>query len=69
MLWDLRRSSLGRRFGLSRKIPPVGGSQPAGYVYVGSNQGLAVWGHADLVATSASAAVMEDGEAGNVQGM
>jgi hypothetical protein len=47
----------------------LGGAQPAGYVYVGSNQGLAVWGHADLVATSASAAVMEDGEAGNVQGM
>ena len=40
----------------------LGGSQPAGYVYVGSNQGLTVWGHSEIVAAS----IMDDGEAGNV---
>jgi hypothetical protein len=28
-----------------------GGSQQAGYVYIGTNQGLALWGHADIVST------------------
>ncbi len=40
----------------------LGGAQPTGYVYVGANQGLAVWGHADIV----SASIMDGGEAGNV---
>jgi hypothetical protein len=27
----------------------LGGAQPEGYVYIGKNQGLTVWGHANLV--------------------
>jgi hypothetical protein len=47
----------------------LGGVQPEGYVYVGSNQGLAVWGREDIVATAAAAAAMEDGQEGNGPGM
>ena len=28
----------------------IGGAQPEGYIYVGLNHGLSVWGHADVVA-------------------
>ena len=30
----------------------IGGAQPEGYLCVGLNHGLSVWGHADIVATS-----------------
>ena len=30
----------------------LGGAQPAGYVYIGTNQGQAIWGHADIVQAS-----------------
>jgi hypothetical protein len=47
--------------------PPliVGGSQQAGYVYVGSNHGRTIWGSMDTVASS----MMEAGAAGNDVGM
>ena len=40
----------------------MGGAQPEGYVYVGLNQGLSVWGHTDIV----TASVTDGNEAGNV---
>ena len=43
----------------------VGGSQPAGYVYVGSNHGRTIWGSMDKEASS----MMEAGAAGNDVGM
>jgi len=43
----------------------VGGSQPAGYVYVGSNHGRTIWGSMDKEAWS----MMEAGAAGNDVGM
>ena len=30
----------------------LGVAQPEAYVYVGRNQGLAIWGHADIVQSS-----------------
>jgi hypothetical protein len=30
----------------------LGGAQPAGYVYIGMNQGQAIWGHAYIVQAS-----------------
>ena len=30
----------------------LGGAQPEGYVYISTNQGLTVWGHADIVQAS-----------------
>jgi hypothetical protein len=47
--------------------PPliVGGSQTEGYVYVGRNHGLTIWGSMDTVASS----MMEAGAAGNDVGM
>ena len=30
----------------------IGGAQPEGYIYVGMNHGLSVWGHAEVVAAS-----------------
>jgi hypothetical protein len=30
----------------------LGGAQPEGYVYICTNQGLTVWGHADIVQAS-----------------
>jgi hypothetical protein len=30
----------------------LGGDQPEGYVYIGTNQGLTVWGHANIVQAS-----------------
>ena len=39
---------------MPRRLHPtpliVGGAQPEGYLYVGLNQGTAVWGHTDIVA-------------------
>jgi len=43
------------------KAPLIfGGAQPEGYLYVGLNHGLSVWGHADIVAAS----IDLDGEEG-----
>jgi hypothetical protein len=42
----------------------LGGLQPAGYVYVGTNQGLAIWVSPEIVAAS----IMDDGESGNLLG-
>jgi hypothetical protein len=39
----------------------MGGPPPVGYVYVGANQGLSIWGHNEIVA----ALIMEGGEVGN----
>jgi hypothetical protein len=36
----------------------LGGLQPSGYVYVGTNQGLAIWVSLEIVASS----IMDDGE-------
>ena len=41
----------------------IGGAQPEGYIYVGLNHGLSVWGHADVVAASVTEA---DSQQGNV---
>ena len=30
----------------------IGGAQPEGYLYLGLNHGLSVWGHADVIAAS-----------------
>jgi hypothetical protein len=30
----------------------LGGAQPEGYVYIGTNQGQAIWGHVDIVQAS-----------------
>jgi hypothetical protein len=30
----------------------MGGAQPPGYVFVGQNQGLNIWGHSDIVQAS-----------------
>ena len=43
----------------------VGGAQPEGYLCVGLNHGLSVWGHADIVATSI---VLDDEEGCAVTG-
>ena len=35
------------------QVPMIlGGAQPEGYVYIGTNQGQAIWGHADIVQAS-----------------
>jgi hypothetical protein len=39
----------------------MGGPPPVCYVYVGTNQGLSIWGHNEIVAAS----IMEGGEVGN----
>ena len=39
----------------------MGGAQPADYDYVGLNQGLSVWAHADIV----TASVTDVGEEGS----
>jgi hypothetical protein len=39
----------------------MGGPPPVGYVYVGANQGLSIWGHNEIV----EASIMEGGEVGN----
>ena len=41
----------------------IGGVQPEGYIYVGMNHGMSVWGHADVVAASVTEL---NGEPGNV---
>jgi hypothetical protein len=48
-------------------MPPLilGGAQPTGYVYVGTNQGLSIWGQTDIVAAS----IMDEGASGNAVGM
>jgi hypothetical protein len=48
-------------------MPPLilGGAQPIGYVYVGTNQGLSIWGQTDIVAVS----IMDEGASGNAVGM
>ena len=48
-------------------MPPliVGGAQLIGYVYVGTNQGLSIWGQTDIVAVS----IMDEGASGNAVGM
>ena len=38
-----------------------GWAPPVGYVYVGTNQGLSIWGHNEIVVAS----IMEGGEVGN----
>jgi hypothetical protein len=43
----------------------IGGAQPEGYIYVGTNAGLSVWGLAEIVAAS----VTEASEPGNAVGM
>ena len=43
----------------------MGGPPPVGYVYVGTNQGLSIWGHNEIVAAS----IMEGGEVGNGGGV
>ena len=43
----------------------MGGPPPVGYVYVGANQGLSIWGHNEIVAAS----IMEGGEVGNGDGV
>jgi hypothetical protein len=43
----------------------MGGPPPVGYVYVGANQGLSIWGHNEIVAAS----IMEGGEVGNGGGV
>ena len=39
---------------LAERTPPLimGGAPPLGYVHVGQNQGLNIWGHADIVQSS-----------------
>ena len=39
---------------LAERTPPLimGGAQPLGYVHVGQNQGLNIWGHSDIVQAS-----------------
>ena len=39
----------------------IGGAQPEGYIYVGLNHGLSVWGHADVVAASVTELTSEQG--------
>ena len=48
-------------------MPPLilGGAQPIGYVYVGTNQGLSIWGQTDIVVAS----IMDKGASGNAVGM
>jgi hypothetical protein len=41
----------------------IGGVQPEGYIFVGMNRGMSVWGHADVVAASVTEL---NGEPGNV---
>jgi hypothetical protein len=36
----------------------MGGAPPLGYVHVGQNQGLNIWGHADIV----QASVIKEGD-------
>jgi hypothetical protein len=42
----------------------VGGSYPEGYVYIGNNHGLTIWGSMDTVALS----MMDAEAAGNASG-
>ena len=39
----------------------IGGVQPEGYIYVGLNHGLSVWGRADVVAASTTELNSEPG--------
>ena len=39
----------------------IGGVQPEGYIYVGLNHGLSVWGRADVVAASVTELNSEPG--------
>jgi len=39
----------------------IGGVHPEGYIYVGMNHGLSVWGHADVVAASVTDLTSEQG--------
>jgi hypothetical protein len=43
----------------------MSGPPRVGFVYVGANQGLSIWGHNEIVAAS----IMEGGEVGNGGGV
>ena len=45
----------------------IGGVQPDGYIYVGMNQGLSVWGHAEIVAASVTEARLWASDAASPQ--
>ena len=53
---------------LATAVPPpsqapliIGVVQPEGYIYVGTNGGLSVWGHAEIVAASVTEPISKSG--------